>query len=227
MNRLVLDRAFNKDEAKTDGIQISDWRMPQIGKQWAASTARGERATGFKGLLKRLRKAQAVSADPDAICMHVWDFGGQEIMHATHQFFLTTRALYLLVLSGRQGREDTDAEYWLDMIATFGAGSPVIVVLNKIKQLPFDVNRRALQGRYPNVCEFVETDCEDDTGLDTLADIVRREIDRMPHLRDTFPANWFMVKDQLTNMPEDFVSFDEFRKMCESCLLYTSPSPRD
>lgn len=35
--------------------------------------------------------------------LHVWDFGGQEIMHATHQFFLTERSLYLLVLSGRQG----------------------------------------------------------------------------------------------------------------------------
>ena len=31
----------------------------------------------------------------------VWDFGGQEIMHATHQFFLTKRSLYLLVLDAR------------------------------------------------------------------------------------------------------------------------------
>src|SRR5205807_3970974 len=32
--------------------------------------------------------------------MHVWDFGGQEIQHATHQFFLTERSLYLVVLNG-------------------------------------------------------------------------------------------------------------------------------
>ena len=216
VNRLVLGRPFNKDEAKTDGIQISDWRVSDVDGRWTPSSDGGKRTTGLRGLLKRSRKAEAPTADPHAICMHVWDFGGQEIMHATHQFFLTTRALYLLVLGGRQGREDSDAEYWLDMIATFGAGSPVIVVLNKIKQLPFDINRRALQAKHPNVCAFVETDCEDDTGLEALADAVRREIDRMPHLRDTFPANWFAVKDRLTNMPEDFVSFDEFRKICES-----------
>jgi internalin A len=35
--------------------------------------------------------------------LNVWDFGGQEINHATHQFFLTQRSLYLLVLNGRQG----------------------------------------------------------------------------------------------------------------------------
>ena len=25
--------------------------------------------------------------------LNIWDFGGQEIMHATHQFFLTERSL--------------------------------------------------------------------------------------------------------------------------------------
>ena len=68
--------------------------------------------------------------------VHVWDFGGQEIMHSTHQFFLTYRSLYIVVLNGRQGREDADAEYWLNLIASFGGESPVIVVLNKIKEHP-------------------------------------------------------------------------------------------
>jgi internalin A len=63
--------------------------------------------------------------------LHIWDFGGREIMHATHQFFLTARSLYLLVLSGRQGGEDAEAEYWLQLIESFGGDSPVIVVLNK------------------------------------------------------------------------------------------------
>ncbi|MBE9595057.1 MAG: 50S ribosome-binding GTPase, partial [Proteobacteria bacterium] len=29
------------------------------------------------------------------IQVHFWDFGGQEIMHATHQFFLSKRSLYI------------------------------------------------------------------------------------------------------------------------------------
>ena len=29
--------------------------------------------------------------------VNMWDFGGQEIYHATHQFFLTKRSLYALV----------------------------------------------------------------------------------------------------------------------------------
>ncbi len=76
----------------------------------------------------------------DEALLHIWDFGGQEIMHATHQFFLTQRSLYLLVLAGRQGREDADAEYWLHLIASFGADSPVIIVQNRIREHKFTLN---------------------------------------------------------------------------------------
>ena len=39
----------------------------------------------------------------EKVTLHIWDFGGQEMMHATHQFFLTARTLYLLVLERRRG----------------------------------------------------------------------------------------------------------------------------
>ena len=45
----------------------------------------------------------------DLVNVHIWDFGGQEIMHSTHQFFLTHRSLYLIVLNGRDDRQDADA----------------------------------------------------------------------------------------------------------------------
>ncbi len=99
------------------------------------------------------------------IRLHVWDFGGQEIMHATHQFFLTRRSLYLLVLNGRQGQEEHDADYWLNLIQSFGGDSPVVVVLNKITLHPFDVNRRGLRQKFPEIAAFVPTDCADGTGL--------------------------------------------------------------
>ena len=74
--------------------------------------------------------------------IHIWDFGGQDIMHATHQFFLTARTLYLLVLTRRQGGYDEEVDYWLRLIRAFGGkDAPVIVALNKQKDEPFDVNR--------------------------------------------------------------------------------------
>jgi internalin A len=46
-------------------------------------------------------KQWEIKDDSNLIKAHLWDFGGQEIMHATHQFFLSKRSLYVLVLSGR------------------------------------------------------------------------------------------------------------------------------
>jgi internalin A len=146
--------------------------------------------------------------------LHIWDFGGQEIMHATHQFFLTQRSLYLLVLNGREGGEDVDADYWLKLITSFGGDSPVIVVLNKIKEHPFDLNRRALQQKYPFIRDFVKTDCADGTGISALRTAIERETDRLEHLRDAFPASWFTIKDQLAKMQKNYLSFDEYCAIC-------------
>jgi internalin A len=150
----------------------------------------------------------------DQVRLNIWDFGGQEIMHATHQFFLTQRSLYLLVLNGREGGEDADADYWLKLIDSFGAESPVIVVMNKIKAHPFDLNRRGLQQKYPAIREFIKTDCEDGAGVGQLRKAIERETDRLEHLRDAFPTSWFTIKDQLAGMEKNYLSFDEYREVC-------------
>lgn len=150
----------------------------------------------------------------DIAHLNVWDFGGQEIMHATHQFFLTRRSLYVLVLAGRGGTEDQDAEYWLKLIESFGGESPVLIVLNKQREHRFDVNRRQLQGKYPFIKGFIETDCADRTGIDELERRIKEEINALPHLRDGFPAEWFEVKDKLPRVRKSFISFDEYQRNC-------------
>ncbi|MEA5449842.1 COR domain-containing protein [Leptolyngbya sp. CCNP1308] len=150
------------------------------------------------------------------IKLHVWDFGGQEIMHSTHQFFLTERSLYLLVLNGRQGHEDADAEYWLELIQSFGGDSPVIIVLNKIKEHPFDVNRGALQQKFLNIREFITTDCETGQGIDHLRAAIERETDALEHLRDPFPASWVAIKNKLSEMADNYISFEQYRAICQT-----------
>ncbi|MGE5053318.1 MAG: COR domain-containing protein [Acidobacteriota bacterium] len=154
-------------------------------------------------------------ADKTKIQVHVWDFGGQEIMHATHQFFLTERSLYLVVVNGREGGEDADVDYWLKLIETFGGDSPVIVVLNKIRSHPFDLNRQGLREKYSGrIRAFVKTDCEHRTGIDELREAVTREISALEHLRDRFPEEWFAVKAYLSNMKENYLSFQKYRELC-------------
>ena len=146
--------------------------------------------------------------------LNVWDFGGQEIMHATHQFFLTERSLYLLVLNGREGAEDLDADYWMRHIESFGNESPVIVVQNKIGQQPFDLNYRGLQARYPQIRGYVKTDCRDGIGIDALRDLIRSVTSQMPEVRMKFPVDWFAVKESIETQGDDFIGYEAFRQLC-------------
>jgi internalin A len=133
------------------------------------------------------------------------------------QFFLTQRSLYLLVLNGRQGGEDADAEYWVQLIQSFGGDSPVIVVLNKIKEQAFDLNRRGPQGKYPAVRDFIKVDCGDRTGIDELRAAIERETNVLKDLRVPFPASWVAIKERLSGMAErgdNYLSLERYRDLC-------------
>jgi len=112
-----------------------------------------------------------VKSEGEPVKLNIWDFGGQEIQHSTHQFFLTKRSLYLLVVDARKGDQLNNIEYWLKLIESFGGDSPIIIVINQIDQLkgqrPLNLDRKALQEKY-SIRDFVETSCETGEGLPSL-----------------------------------------------------------
>jgi len=166
--------------------------------------------------------------DGDEVRLHVWDFGGQRILHGTHQFFLTERTLYLLVLSGREDSATQDAEYWLQLIKSFGSESRVIVALNKTHQHPFDVNRGLLLEKYPFIAEFVKTDCKEPTvGLERLQQMVDEQADALEHRKTAFPLDWFAIKERLATMPESFISWDDYQKICRELGEMDPQAQRD
>jgi internalin A len=176
---------FDMLEETTQGIKISDWSCPLSHK---------ERVT-----------------------LHIWDFGGQEMMHTTHQFFLTARSLYLLVLNRRTGGVDREADYWFRLIRAFGGqDAPVLVILNKQKSEPFDVNRGAWLEKYAgNIRGFVETDCGDDESIAQLQRKIEGQIGQLRDVKASFPLRWFSIKDELSKRATEFVTFADYRRICE------------
>lgn len=154
------------------------------------------------------------SADGDAVRVNVWDFGGQEIMHATHRLFLTKRSLYLLVIDARVGEQDRNIDYWLRLIDSVGGGSPIIIIVNRIKDNYFEVNERGIRNKYGSVRTFLETDCKDGVGIADLRRLVASEVCTLPHVRDPFPVAWFGVKDDLAGSRDDFISYERYRGIC-------------
>lgn len=62
--------------------------------------------------------------------LNVWDFGGQDIQHYAHQFFLTGSSLYALITNERI-QDSVHLPYWLNIVEMLGKKSPVILIQNK------------------------------------------------------------------------------------------------
>jgi len=58
----------------------------------------------------------------------VWDFAGQDVYYTTHSFFLSHRALYLVVFDMTEPLESSRVEYWLKSVEARTKDSPVILV---------------------------------------------------------------------------------------------------
>lgn len=146
--------------------------------------------------------------------VNIWDFGGQEIMHATHQFFLTKRSLYLIVLTSRQTETDNRLDYWLKIIQSLAPNAPIVVVGNKCDQHRLYLNTLGIQRKYPQVVTFVDTSCRTGEGIDELYKIITAEIQKLKHVNARFPLSWKRVKNKLEQDDRDYISEGEFLTIC-------------
>ncbi|WP_083918254.1 COR domain-containing protein [Methylosarcina fibrata] len=77
--------------------------------------------------ITRLDEKMPQTGEP--LRINVWDFGGQDIQHFAHQFFLTGNSLYALVTNERI-QDSVHLSYWLNIIEMLGKKSPVILIQN-------------------------------------------------------------------------------------------------
>ena len=191
----------------------------------------GQGSVGKTSLIKRLKYNQfdtneaqtdglnvidwKIHVNSKDVRLNVWDFGGQEIYHATHQFFLTKRSLYLLVCNCRTSEEENRLDYWLKLIQSFGDASPVIIVGNKRDEQPLDINRKALRDKYPNIKDILETSCQTGDGLKELNQAINKEVGQLKEVYDLLPLSWFKVKEQLENLDKDFIKYSKYENICD------------
>ena len=162
-------------------------------------------------------KVAPFAIEGDTISARIWDFGGQEVMHATHQFFLSKRCVYVLVLNSRT---DDKAEYWLKHTSSFGGDSPVLVVLNKIDENPsFDVNRKLLIDKYPQIKAFTRVSCADGTGVDEFQQALHNQMRLSDTTRTPFPPAWSKVKQKLSDIKDNYIDSSDYTAICKSVGL--------
>jgi internalin A len=218
--RRILDYYFSS--AGGAKRELNEARLVLVGRGYAGKTSVVKRL--LDGTFQRgeprtdgidIRRWPPFGEETEPV-LNVWDFGGQEIMHATHQFFITPNCLYLVIIHGRENVEDYDVVYWLKLIQGFaGEDAPVIVVQNKIRDYDFDLNYRELRRVYPQIIGFQKTDCHTGDGIEDLRKQIQEATrDKMPFMHSRFPAAWFDIKSEVSQMDVNYMSYSEFRATC-------------
>lgn len=145
--------------------------------------------------------------------VNIWDFGGQEIYHATHQFFLTKRSLYALVVDTR--KEDTDFNYWLNLIELLSDKSPLLIIKNEKQDRHREINERQLRGQFTNLKETLPTNLATNRGLEKLLKGVKHYISNLPHIGNALPRTWVRVREILENDTRNYISLSEYLEICD------------
>ncbi|MBE2197756.1 MAG: leucine-rich repeat domain-containing protein [Anaerolinea sp.] len=148
--------------------------------------------------------------------INVWDFGGQEIYHATHQFFLTHRSLYLVVIEARKDEAANRLDYWLRHVQSFAGDAPIILVVNKSDQGRLALDERGWMLKYPAIRAIVHTSCVSGDGLPQLRQAIESALAAMPHINDWIPLTWFEVKEQLAALDKDTLPYESYVELCQA-----------
>jgi GTPase SAR1 family protein len=145
--------------------------------------------------------------------VNIWDFGGQEIYHATHQFFLTRRSLYALVADTR--KDDTDFYYWLNVAELLSDNSPLLIVKNEKQDRHREINERQLKGQFEGLKEVLATNLATNRDLEKVREAVKYHIKTLPHIGSPLPKTWVRVRERLEKNPRDFISLEEYLAVCK------------
>ncbi len=150
--------------------------------------------------------------DAQRFRVNIWDFGGQEIYHATHQFFLTKRSLYVLVADTR--REDTDFHYWMSIIELLSDKSPLLIVLNEKQDRTKELDERVLRGDFENLRDTLTTNLATKRGFPELIKSIQYHLQSLSHIGSLLPQSWVEIRSNLETDERNYIDVREYLDIC-------------
>lgn len=145
---------------------------------------------------------------------NLWDFGGQEIYHATHQFFLTKRSLYLFAWEARSDADLLSFDYWLNTVKVLSDNSPVLVIQTKIDERTKSINQEGWKRRFPNIVGYFDVSAVEDLGITELREAIARALEELPHIGDVLPKRWMDIRGELEGLSENFIGYERYAAIC-------------
>jgi hypothetical protein len=157
--------------------------------------------------------------------VNVWDFGGQEIYHATHQFFLTKRSLYILLDDTRSSDktvQDKSFKFWLEVIDLLSDHSPVLIFQNEKSGRSKSIDMPGIKGRFDNVMERYAGNLERPGAANAIKAAAEFFIRRLPHVGQQLPKKWIDIRREIEERAteEPFLSRRDYYRIYDRYLPF-------
>ena len=200
--KALLGDEHDPAEVTTHGIRVTELPVKHPGPAHAPHPGFGDH-TQVSGLTLQHQDQADIQ-----MRLATWDFGGQEIYHATHQFFLTDRSLFLLLWNTRLGWEQGKLEYWLDIIKSRAPESPVLLVATHAdaSQRPADLPLDDLKREYPQVIGNLIIDNATRSGIEELRAELARRAASLPLMGAEWPTSWISATEAIKGSAENHIT---------------------
>ncbi|CAH1772675.1 unnamed protein product [Owenia fusiformis] len=138
------------------------------------------------------------------VTFSVWDFAGQTIYYNTHQFFLSQRAVYLLLWTTRLGHEHAGLDFWLSSITSHAPDTPIFIVGTHIDQVAkAEIPMDKLKKRYPQIVGFHFVSSVKGTGISKLKDDLMTETMKQPYMGEKIPQAWLDLEKEMIRLSKE------------------------
>lgn len=157
----------------------------------------------------------------------VWDFGGQDIQHLTHQYFFTPGTVFLLVVNKRGSNaigEASQLNYWfriIELMGRYGGQKARVMVVHNIfagDKSSQGINLGPYQKRYSDTLDisFKEVNLAEKSGaFDDLRVEIQRALLQLPGVGENIISGWPDIRRKLGERREERrIPFSEFGKIC-------------
>ena len=153
---------------------------------------------------------------PAPLSINVWDFGGQEIFHSTHRYFLSSNAVYVVVLDPTISDVLARLEYWLHVVYAADRDANVIIVATKLDQGRVDLDLRFLKEHFPAIVSFYQVSCSSPHMRGSELAALRDELAACCWGRSNiqWPGPWLAMRDELESVQTPYVTMSDFVARC-------------
>ncbi|KAL5004316.1 hypothetical protein ScPMuIL_017772 [Solemya velum] len=157
----------------------------------------------------------SVKYQDEHLTYSVWDFAGQTVYYNTHQFFLSNRAVYLLLWNVRLGHEHAGLDFWLSSVCVHAPKAPIFVVGTHYDQVSkIELPVKEMKQRYPQICGFHFVSSLTGQGVQQLQDHLLDITKQQQYMGEQIPGVWLTFENHIVKYREtaDVVEYSDVEK---------------